>query len=462
MGLTKITSQNLSSGIDPILLGSGTVDFSKLDYLKNVTSDIQTQINSLGGGPGGGDGNLASYTGGMGFLTYTSTGVYTLRLLSTGSNKVSITNNNGSGGNPIFDINESNLSLNNLGSILSITKGGTGSDLGDTSGFLYQSTTGSNVITRILTSGDIPNQINAVKIADGSINNTTFQQLSGVTSNIQQQINTVSVLNTGIVSVLRGGAGVSLLLTSGFLYQPTLGGNITPRILLSDDLPDGISALKIGDGSISDTEFQYLDSVSANIQTQLNSGVKINDTRLSRDLDHYQRCLSSPFNSFVNAVTTKNQAYFVFLGRTPEEKLIKNVNFTINTSGRGTQTAEVGLFSTSLPPCKSGLVFTKLTFSNAITNMEGGSPKLCQNITEFVNTSGYLVASGIYLWAGYRVSMVTTQPSVRQISAVDNGQGYVQIQASAPSFTGNIAGWSGTIQAASVTTLGPYLSANMD
>lgn len=381
MGLTKITSQNLSSGIDPILLGSGTVDFSKLDYLKNVTSDIQTQINSLGGGPGGGDGNLASYTGGMGFLTYTSTGVYTTRIFSTGSNKVSITNNNGSGGNPIFDINESNLSLNNIGSILSVVKGGTGSDLGATSGFLYQSTTGSNVITRTLTSGDIPNQIDVVKIADGSINNIAFQQLSGITSNIQ---------------------------------------------------------------------------------TQLNSGVKINDTRLSLGLDHYQRCLSSPFSSFVNAVTTNNQAYFVFLGRTPEEKLIKNVNFTINTSGRGTQTAEVGLFSTPLPPCKSGLVFTKLTFSNTVTNMEGGSPKLCQNITGFVNTSGYLVASGIYLWAGYRVSMVTTQPSVRQISAVDNGRGYVQIQASAPSFTGNIAGWSGTIQAASVTTLGPYLSANMD
>jgi hypothetical protein len=381
MGLTKITSQNLSSGIDPVLLGSGTVNLTKLHYLDNVTSDIQAQINSLGGGPGGGDGNLASYTGGVGFLTYTSTGIYTTRIFSTGSNKVSINNNNGSGGNPIFDINEPNLSLNNLGSILSVIKGGTGSDLGATSGFLYQSTTGSNVITRILTSGDIPNQIDAIKIADGSIDNSNFQSLSGVTSNIQ---------------------------------------------------------------------------------IQLNSGVKVNDNRLSLGVDHYQRCLSSPFNSFVNAVTTNNQAYFVFLDRTPEEKLIKNVNFTIGTSGRGTQTAEVGLFSTSLPPCKSGLVFTKLTFSDAVTNMEGGSPKLCQNITGFVNTSGYLVASGIYLWAGYRVSMVTTQPNVRQISAVDNGRGYVQIQASAPRFSGNIAGWSGTIQAASVTTLGPYLSANMD
>lgn len=459
MGLTKITSQNLASGIDPILFGSGTVNFTKLDYLKNVTSDIQAQIDGLGG-PGGGDGNLASYTGGVGFLTYTSTGVYTTRIFSTGSNKININNNTGSGGNPIFDINEANLSLNNLGSILSVIKGGTGSDFGATSGFLYQSTTGANVITRLLTSGDIPNQISAGKIADGSVTNQNFQHLSGVTSNLQQQLNNIPGL--GIVPVSFGGAGVSLALTSGFLYQPTVGGNITPRVLVSGDINFQLGAQFLADGSITNTNFQQLSGVTSNIQIQLNSGVKVNDNRLSLGTDHYQRCLSSPFNSFVNAVTTNNQAYFVFLGRTSESKLIKNVNFTIGTSGRGTQTAEVGLFSTSLPPCKSGLVFTKLTFDNAVTNMEGGSPKLCQNITGFVNTSGYLVASGIYLWAGYRVSMVTTQPNVRQISAVDNGQGYVQIQASAPSFTGNIAGWSGTIQAASVTTLGPYLSANMD
>jgi hypothetical protein len=312
MGLTKITSQNLSSGIDPILLGSGTVDLSKLDYLKNVTSDIQNQIDSIGGGPGGGDGNLASYTGGIGFLNYTSTGIYEARPLN---------------------------------------------------------------------SGDINFQIDANFIGNGSINNIQFHSLSGI---------------------------------------------------------------------------------SSNIQTQLNSGVKTNDTRLSTDLLQYERSLRSPFTGFANAVTTNNQAYFVFLGQKPQEKRIKYVEFTINTSGRGTQTAEVGLFSTSLPPCKSGLIFTKLTYSDGITDMLGGSPKICRNVTGFVGGSGYNVPSGIYLWAGYRVSMVTTQPNVRQISAVDIGQGFVQIQANAPRFSGNIAGWSGTIQAASVTTLGPYLAANMD
>ena len=371
MGLTKITSQNLASGIDPILLGSGTVDFSKLDYLKNVTSDIQTQIDSIGGGPGGGDGNLASYTGSPGLFTYiSSTGNYLGRTLIANSNKIEIVNNNGVSGNPTFDIIESNIQLNALSGIANTS-----------SGFWFQSTSGAGVTPRLLNSGDITFQIDASYLADGSINNNTFQNLSGT---------------------------------------------------------------------------------SSNIQTQLNDKIVNANTRLLKGLEQYKRCFSSPFTAFANAVTTNNQAYFVFLGRTPEEKIIKNVNFTINTSGRGTQTAEVGLFSTSLPPCSSGLIFTKLVYSDGVTDMLGGSPKVCKNITGFVNNSGYLVASGIYLWAGYRVSMVTTQPNVRQISAVDNGRGFVQIQASAPRFSGNIAGWSGTIQAASVTTLGPYLSANMD
>lgn len=35
-------------------------------------------------------------------------------------------------------------------------------------------------------------------------------------------------------------------------------------------LPSGIDAAKIADGSVSNTEFQYLDGVTSNIQTQLN------------------------------------------------------------------------------------------------------------------------------------------------------------------------------------------------
>ena len=41
--------------------------------------------------------------------------------------------------------------------------------------------------------------------------------------------------------------------------------------LSASDLPTGIDATKIADGSVSNTEFQYLDGVTSNIQTQINN-----------------------------------------------------------------------------------------------------------------------------------------------------------------------------------------------
>jgi len=41
--------------------------------------------------------------------------------------------------------------------------------------------------------------------------------------------------------------------------------------LSASDLPTGIDATKIGDGSVSNTEFQYLDGATRNIQTQINN-----------------------------------------------------------------------------------------------------------------------------------------------------------------------------------------------
>ena len=41
--------------------------------------------------------------------------------------------------------------------------------------------------------------------------------------------------------------------------------------LSASDLPTGIDATKIADGTVSNTEFQYLDGVTSNIQTQINN-----------------------------------------------------------------------------------------------------------------------------------------------------------------------------------------------
>lgn len=84
---------------------------------------------------------------------------------------------------------------------------------------------GNSVVTSINTSAG---GVDAAKIADGSVSDTEFQHLDGVTSDIQTQIDG---------------------------KQATITGNL--------------DAALIADGGVSNTEFQYLDGVYSGIQSQL-------------------------------------------------------------------------------------------------------------------------------------------------------------------------------------------------
>ena len=87
----------------------------------------------------------------------------------------------------------------------------------------------------------IPSNTDAARIADGSVSNTKFQHLNGVTSGIQSQLD-------GIQSQLAGKQASGNYLTS---------------------VPSNTDAARIADGSVSNTKFQHLNGVTSGIQSQL-------------------------------------------------------------------------------------------------------------------------------------------------------------------------------------------------
>jgi hypothetical protein len=117
----------------------------------------------------------------------------------------------------------------------------------------------SNTGVTTLSSG-----IDAAKIADGSVSNAEFQYLDGVTSAIQTQLNakTSSTLTSAHILVGNG---------TNIASDVAMSGAVTIDNTGATTLASGIDAAKIADGSVSNTEFQYINGVTSAIQTQIDS-----------------------------------------------------------------------------------------------------------------------------------------------------------------------------------------------
>lgn len=111
-----------------------------------------------------------------------------------------------------------------------------------------------------LAASDMPSNIDATKIATGSVTNTEFGYLDGVTGGIQGQLDAKVTAN----STIAGATFAKITYDAKGLV--TSGANLGPT-----DLPAGIDALKIGTGTVTNTEFGYLDGVTSAIQTQLSN-----------------------------------------------------------------------------------------------------------------------------------------------------------------------------------------------
>lgn len=195
---------------------------------------------------------------------------------------------------------------------------------------------GSNV-TGILPVGKIPTAIPATSIGDGSVDNTEFSYLNGVTSAIQTQLDSKvgsfsnQTANTVFSGPTTGGAaapafralvvadlpvsGVSAgsvpatgqiptftvntqgqvtvigSTTNGSALTGLNASNVTTGTLPVAQIPTGIPAANIGTGVINNTEFGYLDGVTSSIQAQLDSKANA----VSRSFSNPARSLNTAF-----------------------------------------------------------------------------------------------------------------------------------------------------------------------
>jgi len=85
-------------------------------------------------------------------------------------------------------------------------------------------------------------------------------------------VRSASDLSSGLLALARGGTGADLSGTGGtsqYLKQAAAGAAVTVGTIAAADLPTGIDAAKIADGSVSNAEFQYIGGLTSDAQTQL-------------------------------------------------------------------------------------------------------------------------------------------------------------------------------------------------
>ncbi len=165
-------------------------------------------------------------------------------------------------------------------------------------------------VVSVLTSGSTG--INAASIADGTVSNAEFQYLNSVTSNVQTQLDGKAAAShthspsdiTGLVEYLQdnlapaiiGGTNVTVTYNDG---ANTITIDAANGTISAGDLPSGINAANIADGTVSNAEFQYINSVTSNVQTQLDGKAASSHTHTASQITDFNEALEDRLGNTV-------------------------------------------------------------------------------------------------------------------------------------------------------------------
>ena len=185
----------------------------------------------------------------------------------------------------------------------------------------------------------------------------------------------------------------------------------------------------------------------------------LNDNRLVTAIEQsaFQRVFRSDLSAHGNLhtfVTISGTAYYVYIGRVVQDITVKFVEFHITGAGAGTDTKEVGLFSTPNAPSKSAQTLTKIAATGTVDS--GTTTGVKRNTTSFAQ----LVSKGTHLWAAARFALGTTQPTCAGIAG-DMTQGQILTTTGGGALTG-LSSASGTIPTIGTATNTPDLSVTLD
>lgn len=139
-----------------------------------------------------------------------------------------------------------------------------------------------------------------------------------------------------------------------------------------------------------------------------------------------QRAYRTSLPNIGNMLTTSGRAYFMYMGFTTRKIALARLAYYISTvADSGTQTAEMGYFSTPLAPNRASQVLTKIAATAAL-----GLTALKTQQTPLAAT----IPAGTHWWVAYRGALTTTQPTFRGVG-YDLLDGSILITSSATALT---------------------------